>query len=370
MPPEDSSTSNEASTENLNSVDEIANLLTEGLDDSTESEDNLEESTSDQSEESEELEDENENEEDEDGADESESDEEEEENENDEEETWSSALGVGDEVIVVDDEGNFSGIKTKVEGVSETVPLKDLIHGYQSNKSNTVKSQSLAEERKILEGQKTELTTTYAKKLDDLDTLTEYLNKKVTADYDGIDWNKLRFDDPAEYAAMKQDYAAKAQEMQNLQSIINSEKDTQNQEQQGEMYEARKAHIHQQFGKMLENNPEWEDKEKYKEAMSEMKTFLTDSYGYSDQDFNTVNDARMFELVKDAMAFRKGKIVAKKKLKKKVPKFQKVGTNKTRKKAKVSRLDTLTKKAASSTGASRRGAQMDAVAELLIGDTK
>jgi hypothetical protein len=59
--------------------------------------------------------------------------------------TWSKVLGVPDDKVVLDDEGDFAGFKIKVDGKVEVVPANDLIAGYQNKKSNTQKSKALAE---------------------------------------------------------------------------------------------------------------------------------------------------------------------------------------------------------------------------------
>jgi len=113
------------------------------------------------------------------------------------------------------------------------------------------------------------------------------------------------------------------------------------------------------------NNPTWKDVDVYNSDMTELKSFMSGSYGFTAEDFSQITDHRAIELIKDAKAFRDGKVSADKKLKKKVPKFQ---SSKTRKVSnKVTQLDTLTKRAKSSKGAEKRSAQTDAIAELLQG---
>ncbi|RKY42336.1 MAG: hypothetical protein DRP85_03355 [Candidatus Makaraimicrobium thalassicum] len=281
-------------------------------------------------------------------------------------ESWGAALGVDDANVSLDDEGNFNGIVTKVEGVTETVSLKDLVSGYQNNKYNSNKSKSLSEEKKVFEEQSTQLTTVMYGKVQDLTNLMEYVSKKFVDDNRAINWEQLRIDDPAEYAAMRQDQASKAREIQDVSELMNAEKATLREKAQSEQDGSHQKYMREQYDVMLTNNPAWREEEVYKSTMSDMKNFLTESYGFRPEDFDTVQDARLFELVKDAMSFRKGKISADTKLKKKVPKFQK-SKNKTSGRKKVSKLDKLTKQAKSSRGSSKRGAQTDAVTELLLG---
>ena len=357
------STSSEA---NVDPIDSIADLLTTGItEDSEESNDQTEESTEVKESEAEGNETEEETEEDET---EEESDEETEESEEAEESesedgSWGDALGIDDANVVLDDEGNFAGIITKVDGETSTVLMKDLVTGYQSNKFNTHKSQSLSEDRKQFEADKQELSGTYRNKLENVEVLANYLSSKLSSDFEGVNWQQLRVEDPAEYAAKRQDMSQKAQELQQMQAAINSEKSEGEKARATAQQGAHTEYLNQEFGKMLVNNPDWNDNKVYKSAMTEMQTFLTDSYGFNADDFNSVQDSRLFELTKDAMAYRKGITKAEVKLKKPVPKFQKAKV--TTSKKRVSKLDKLTKVAKSSRGANQREAQRDAIAELI-----
>ena len=194
--------------------------------------------------------------------------------------------------------------------------------------------------------------------------MTTYLSKKLVSDYDGIDWDRLRVENPAEYAAARQDYASQAQELQNAQEALAQERSKLARHQQEEFMKQEQQSLQEQRAKMLESNPEWNDPNKFDQDMTSMKNFLRSQYGFSDEDFATVRDARLIELVKDAKKFREGVKFANKKITKPVPQFQKSSGKKAKA---VSKLDKLTKAAKSAKGANKRNLQSDAIAELLIG---
>ncbi len=355
-------TTNSTSTEaNVDPIDQIADLLIDdiGVEDTEESTDQTEESTAT-------VTDEEASEEETETTDEETTEEEETTDEDETEETWGSALDLNDDSISLDDDGNFKGVITKVDGVTETVSLKDLVSGFQNNKFNTHKSQSLSEEKKLFDEEKIQLTSEYNQRLDSVTSLADYLSKKITGNYEEIDWQQLRIEDPAEYAAKRQDFASQAQELQQLQGALNSERTAQQEEMGKKGLELRQTYLKDEFEKVLVNNPTWRDETVFNSTMTEMKTFLSDSYGFNDNDFATVADSRLFELMKDAKSYRDGKLSTDKKTKnKKVPKFQK--STKRRVAKKTTKLDTLTKRAKASSGDNRRIAETDAVAELLTG---
>lgn len=278
--------------------------------------------------------------------------------------TWENVLGLDESQISLDDEGNLTGINVKVNGEVSTVKMNDLVAGYQNNKSFTQKSQALAEEKKQFETQVKTVAEEYKAKLDNAEALTTYLSKKLVSDYDGVDWDRLRAENPAEYAAARQDYASQAQELQKAQEALQQERSQLTQQQQAEFMKQEQQVLAEQRAKMLENNPEWNDPGKFEQDMTGMKNFLRNQYGFSDEDFASVRDARLIELVKDAKKFREGVKFAQKKITKPVPQFQKSSGKKAKA---VSKLDKLTKAAKSAKGANKRHLQSDAIAELLIG---
>ena len=286
------------------------------------------------------------------------------EDESEEDTSWESVLGVKEEQLSFDDNGALKGVNVKINGEVSTVKVQDLIAGYQINKALTQKQQVFAEERKAFEAQAQTLAEEYKSKLENAEAITNYLSSKIVAEFQGIDWNKLRVENPAEYAAARQDYAARAQEVQQALEALQAEKSTLTVAEQQQMQQQHAKHLQSQREKMLENNPAWNDPNVFKQEMTGMKSFLSEKYGFTDQDFAQVNDARLIELVKDAKKYRDGATVAQKKIAVPVPKFQKsVGKSK----KPLSKLAELTKKAKLSKGANKRIAQRDAITELLTG---
>ena len=287
-----------------------------------------------------------------------------EENSGDEEATWAKALGVDESNVVLDDEGNFSGVVVKIDGKINTVPLKDLIAGYQTNKSNTNKSQALAVERSKLEQDKNAIVQGYTKKLQDVTALTSYLEKAILKDYEGVDFNALRFSNPGEYAAMVQDYQIRTAEIEKIKQAVGEVQQQENVQMSEQQNQMVAAYVQQQVQKVVENNPKWAEPKVLKKALTDMQSFIEEAYGFSSNEFAEIKDARIIEVLKDAMNFRRGSEIAKTKIVKNVPKFIKP-TSRTAKP--TSKLESLVKKAKQTSGADSLKAQRDAVAELLYG---
>jgi hypothetical protein len=287
-----------------------------------------------------------------------------EETDSDEDVTWANTLGIDEKNVVLDEEGNLAGINVKVDGKVSTVGVKDLIAGYQSNKSNTNKSKQLADDRRDFDNIKNAVANEYVSKIETVNKLTQHLKDTLMGSYKDVDWNRLRVDNPGEYAAMVQDFNLRNSEIEQISSAVNNEMQGVGQQMTAEQQAIQQEYIKSQADKVLEKNPSWAKPEVFKKALAEMTDFVADAYGFTQQEFGGIQDARLLEVVKDAMKYRSSIKNVKTKLDVNLPKYQK-STGKTTKA--VTKLDKLTKIAKSSNGYQKRNAETDAVAELLGG---
>ena len=284
--------------------------------------------------------------------------------ESDEEVTWAKTLGIDEKNVVLDEDGNLSGINVKVDGKVATVGVKDLIAGYQSNKSNTNKSKQLAEQRKEFDDIKVAVATEYTKKIESVNKLTQHLKDTLLGSYKDVDWNRLRVENPGEYAAAVQDFNFRNSEIEQISNAVSQERNGIDQQMTAEQQAMQQEYVKSQADRVLEKNPSWAKPEVFRKALSEMTDFAADAYGFTQEEFSNIQDARILEVIKDAMKYRSSVKTAKTKLDVQVPKYQK-STGKTTKA--LTKLDKLTKTAKSSQGYQKRNAETDAVAELLSG---
>jgi hypothetical protein len=279
--------------------------------------------------------------------------------------TWGKALGIDDSVIQLDDEGNLKGFVTNVNGVTETVDIQSLLAGYQINKNNTIKAQAIAEERKQFEQIRDTVAAQYVDRLNTVDLMIGFLNNQLIGDAKNVDWEKLRAENPGEYAAKVQDFNLRKQELAQYFQAAEQEKARLQQEAEGTNKERSEAFFKEQADLLIQNNPDWKDPVKMQSAFNDMSKFAFDTYGFSPQEFNTVADARIFNLLQDAMKYRRGVQVADKKIKQDLPKFQKSAGKSVKSNTK---LQALTERAKKASGSGKRHAETDAIAELLISE--
>lgn len=321
----------------VNPVDEIANLLIEDEDEELEQSDSGSDDTESESEGSEE---------DKAGG--------------SDDVTWASALGVDDSNLELDEEGDLVGIRVKVNGEESVVGVKDLIAGYQTNKYITQKSQVLSHEKKEFDTVRERAASMYVEKLQVADKLVETLKTSLVSDYNRVDWDRLRADNPAEWSALQTEYQNRLQQIEQVTAAIEQER-SENMNLHNQMgYQRFQEYVIDQYNRVLAENPEWRNNERMQKDMQELGRGAIELYGITPDEFNALVDARHVRILKDALAYRQGKRALE--TKHEAPRFQRGGRTGNQ----MDKLTKLTLRAKKASGAQQRAYQTDAVAELLM----
>ena len=277
--------------------------------------------------------------------------------------TLSQLLGLDESQVSVNEDSGDLLITTDVSGVKTSIPFKEVLAGYQTSKSFTEKSQALAKDRREFEAAAQSKIQEVHKSLDHGKALINQLQQELMAEYQGTNWDELRRTDPAEYAARQQDQQTRYNKVMGMNNFVNQQQEQLNAKQQETKSQQEQVMLQAQRDLMVENIPEWHDPEKMKTGISEIREFLADAYSFTEEEIAFVVDARQVNIVRDAMAYRKGKKVAERKVKAPIPAINK--SKVAAPKRKSTKLERLTKAAKASKGADRKRKELDAVAELL-----
>ena len=210
----------------------------------------------------------------------------------------------------------------KVDGKDYEVDIEELKNGYQRQADYTRKSQALAEQRKETEqiqSERMQLEQERQMYANGLQMLQEQQSAKLQ-EFDKVDWDTLKTEDPYQYMLQKDEYRdaqEKAQNVQHQQVLIQ-------QEQAEEAQKARAHFVQQEYNRLVEALPEWNDQEStIKKDVQE----YAKSVGFLPEEINQLADHRSVLVIKKAMEYDKltTKVAPKKKAVKKVPKVQKSG---------------------------------------------
>ena len=210
----------------------------------------------------------------------------------------------------------------KVDGEELEVGIDELKNGYQRQADYTRKSQALAEQRKETEGIQSERQRLEQERqmyANGLQMLQEQQSAKLS-EFDNTDWTALKDEDPYQYMLKKDEYRDAQEKAQN---VIQQQQLVQ-QEQAEQANKARAHFVQQEYSKLVNALPEWNDaKSTVKKDVQEYAT----SVGFRPEEINQLADHRSVLIIKKAMEFDRltTKVSPKKKAVKKVPKVQKSG---------------------------------------------
>jgi len=296
-------------------------------------------------------------------ADDEESEAEENQEEAEEATTWAGALGLDENQIILDESGNFKGVMTKVEGKTQEVDLKELLKGYQIDSYNTLKQEAFTAEKQKFEQHANQQAQVLNQRIQQASGYVSNLEQQLVGEFQGIDWDQLRLADPAEYAARRQDYAVRYNEVQQMAQGIANEHQHLQQEHANQTQQANYTRLQSEAQLALQEKPEWSDPSVRANDMAEMGALIK-NYGYTEKEIEGISDHRVIRMIDDLRAYHAIKKEGKPKLTKKVPRYVKPMANrKAGSNTKAKQLDKLYKKAA---GSSNKKLKDAAIEQLLM----
>lgn len=221
--------------------------------------------------------------------------------------------------------------RVKVAGEERDVTLKELQDGYQMEADYRKKTSELAEQRRAFEAESQRVANEINTRFNEAQQITGLLENQLMAEYQAVNWNELRATNPAEFAALKQEYNDRYNQIQNVKANVAYQLQAQQNELIAKQAHEIKSMLTSESEKLQAAIPEFRDEAKAKELKGQLKDYLR-TYGYSDQEIANVYDHRHVLIIKDAMAYRAMQS-KKPELTKKVvnlPKMQKPGAAKSK----------------------------------------
>lgn len=184
----------------------------------------------------------------------------------------------------------------KVDGKEVKVTLDELLAGYSRTADYTRKTQELAQQRKQIEGEVQgyrEAREQYSARLQQLEQVLESLQPPEP------DWDRLRQEDPAEFAAQW----AEHQRLRAAREAAAAERARIEQERLIEQQRELAARLEEERERLKEAVPEWRDDVKRTEAMQALTNYARTTYGFTDDDLAQVYDHRVLLILRKAMLY-------------------------------------------------------------------
>jgi hypothetical protein len=189
--------------------------------------------------------------------------------------------------------------RVKVDGQETEVQLDELIRGYQREADYTKKTQTLAEQRKAVEADKSaveqakQLRDQYAQRLQ---LIEQTLSRQSPAE----DLEALKEVDPIGYAVR----VAERSEQDKKLSILRAEQIRIANMQQAEQAEQIKQVVASEAEKLTQSLPEYADPQKGEQVRKDIRTYA-EKIGFSSQELAQVYDSRAVLTLYKAMQYDK-----------------------------------------------------------------
>ena len=188
--------------------------------------------------------------------------------------------------------------RIKMAGEEREITQSELIKLAQQGADYTKKSQQVAEARKQLESESKVIEEARKERMEyaqRLQALQQYLEQSAPK---GDDLEYLKENDPIGYAVKVAELSQQKEQM----AAIRAEQERLAMMQQAEMTQQQKAYISQQAQLVSQLIPDYANAEKGDSLRKELRAYAK-SIGYTDEEVNSVYDARTVKALYDAMQY-------------------------------------------------------------------
>lgn len=178
-------------------------------------------------------------------------------------------------------------VTVKVDGKTSQVPLADLIRSYQTDAHVTQKSQAFAEQQRQFETQKQTITQSLQGHLQTVTNLITLAHGELLRDYQGVDWNRLRTEDPLKWAVMDREFQHRNAQIQQAMQQTAAQYQAQQQAQSQELAQR----LPQEQEAMFTVVPQWRDDAKFKADRTVMQA-MGQKMGFTQSELSQIYDHR------------------------------------------------------------------------------
>lgn len=202
------------------------------------------------------------------------------------------------------DVADLYNIRLPVTGADgrQEISLGEWKDGFQEVAKVKKLEAEIQQQRQAFETERAQVQELLYRQAVETQAMLEAAEQSLLEDFQRVDWNALRAQNPGEYAA-------KQTEFQNRQRFIQQKraeagnKYVELQQQQAQEFHARQSELLQRESQMLvERIPEWRDPAKAEAEKASLRKYLVDM-GYTQDDVSGVVDSRAIALARKAMLF-------------------------------------------------------------------
>lgn len=223
------------------------------------------------------------------------------------EETDNSVVEGSEEELEVEEDAessedeSFDILGAIVEVDGEEITVEELKAANLRQRDYTRKTQELAEQRKALEAQYSEIERERAQYAQMLPALQQRLEQKEQEP----DWDTLYDTDPTMAAKAERQWRKQQEERQAQIAAVQAEQQRVQALQQQKMQQMQEQYVTQQREMLPEVIPEWRDSKVAAQEATQIRDFLLGE-GFTEQDIGGLTNATLVKLARKAMLYDRG----------------------------------------------------------------
>lgn len=207
-----------------------------------------------------------------------------------------------------DESAQAETFTVKVDGEQVSVSREELLNGYSRQSDYTKKSQALAEERKLFDGDRSSVTQERAQYAQLLGALQMQLQ---ASDEPAPDFDRLYDEDPIEATRQEREWTKRQSAKQNKMQAIFTEQERVAQEQSKFQAEDNQRMLQAEIARLPEIIPEWKDQKVAATESEALRQYLTDQ-GVAEDEMSVLVKADHIGVLRKAMLYDQGKSRVKK----------------------------------------------------------
>jgi hypothetical protein len=190
-------------------------------------------------------------------------------------------------------------VTAKIDGKEMQVPLADVLKSYQLEGHVNNKSIEVSNQKAALEQERQQWQQATQQALHQHQAMGNLALQMLNHDYQKIDWNSLRVNNPAEFAALQTEFGQRQQQIQGFLQQVDQAKQHETIQQQ----QARQQALAQENDKLLSARSEWRDPQAFSKARDQIAQYAR-SVGFQDAELSQIFDHRIMLVLDDAARYR------------------------------------------------------------------
>lgn len=190
-------------------------------------------------------------------------------------------------------------VTVKVDGVETQVPLEKVLHSYQLEGHVNNKSIEVSNQKQALEQERVSWRQATQQALQQHQAMGQLALQLINHDFSKVDWNTLRTNNPAEFAALNSEFQQRQGQIQQFLGQVQQEQARAQAEQQQNVQQnlvAERDRLHQAI-------PEWRDPAAFEKDRQQIAQYAR-NLGFQDAELNQIYDHRYMRILHDAARYQ------------------------------------------------------------------